>query len=42
VGTKSTLVQEDELFGQMVASAKEIEGVKSVDVKTTHLVHWQD
>jgi cytidylate kinase len=42
VGTKSTLVQEDELFGQMVASAKEIQGVKSVEVKTTHLVHWQD
>lgn len=42
VGGKSSLAKEPELVQRMETIVKNIQGVKSVEIKVKHLVEWQD
>ncbi len=42
IGTRSSLVQNPELVGELETVAKRIPGVGKVEVKISHLVNWSD
>jgi len=42
VGTKTSLAKEPDLVQEMETIAKNVQGVKSVEVKVKHLVEWHD
>jgi len=42
IGTRSTLIQHPEVATEMEAIAKSVSGVKSVQIRQSHLVSWTD